>query len=40
MRYWATLSSDDGAHFDREIKLDAAKLPPRHMGTVPSRSLR
>jgi 3-isopropylmalate/(R)-2-methylmalate dehydratase large subunit len=28
MRYWATLTSDDGAHFDREIKLDAAKLPP------------
>jgi 3-isopropylmalate/(R)-2-methylmalate dehydratase large subunit len=28
MRYWQTLPSDDGAHFDREIKLDAAKLPP------------
>jgi 3-isopropylmalate/(R)-2-methylmalate dehydratase large subunit len=28
MRYWATLRSDDGAHFDREIRLDAAKLPP------------
>ena len=28
MRYWQTLGSDDGAHFDREIKLDAAKLPP------------
>src|SRR5213078_908700 len=28
MRYWETLTSDDGAHFDREIKLDAAKLPP------------
>jgi 3-isopropylmalate/(R)-2-methylmalate dehydratase large subunit len=27
-RYWQTLASDDGAHFDREIKLDAAKLPP------------
>src|SRR5271156_1642160 len=26
--YWQTLASDDGAHFDREIKLDAAKLPP------------
>jgi 3-isopropylmalate/(R)-2-methylmalate dehydratase large subunit len=26
--YWRTLTSDDGAHFDREIKLDAAKLPP------------
>src|SRR5271166_1190184 len=28
MRYWQTLTSDDGAHFDREIRLDAAKLPP------------
>ncbi|MEI7804413.1 MAG: 3-isopropylmalate dehydratase large subunit [Hyphomicrobiales bacterium] len=28
MRYWEKLSSDDGAHFDREIRLDAAKLPP------------
>ena len=28
MRYWHTLRSDDGAHFDREIRLDAAKLPP------------
>ena len=28
MRYWETLHSDDGAHFDREIQLDAAKLPP------------
>jgi 3-isopropylmalate/(R)-2-methylmalate dehydratase large subunit len=28
MRYWETLHSDDGAKFDREIKLDAAKLPP------------
>jgi 3-isopropylmalate/(R)-2-methylmalate dehydratase large subunit len=28
MRYWETLRSEDGAHFDREIKLDAAKLPP------------
>jgi 3-isopropylmalate/(R)-2-methylmalate dehydratase large subunit len=27
-RYWQTLQSDDGAHFDREIRLDAAKLPP------------
>ena len=26
--YWGNLHSDDGAHFDREIKLDAAKLPP------------
>ncbi|MFL6933494.1 MAG: 3-isopropylmalate dehydratase large subunit [Xanthobacteraceae bacterium] len=28
MRYWASLYSDEGAHFDREIRLDAAKLPP------------
>ena len=28
MRYWETLHSEDGAHFDWEIKLDAAKLPP------------
>src|SRR6202521_1203529 len=27
-RYWDTLYSDAAAHFDREIKLDAAKLPP------------
>jgi 3-isopropylmalate/(R)-2-methylmalate dehydratase large subunit len=28
LRYWDTLPTDDGAHFDREIRLDAAKLPP------------
>src|SRR6202451_1150172 len=28
MHYWETLRSDDGAHFDREIRLDAAMLPP------------
>ena len=28
LAYWHTLQSDDGAHFDREIRLDAAKLPP------------
>ena len=27
-RYWETLPTDDGAFFDREVKLDAAKLPP------------
>jgi 3-isopropylmalate/(R)-2-methylmalate dehydratase large subunit len=27
-RYWETLRSDQGAHFDREIRLDAAALPP------------
>jgi len=28
LRYWETLRSDDGAHFDHEVRLDAAKLPP------------
>src|SRR4051794_1271434 len=28
MRYWETLHSDEGAEFDRKIRLDAAKLPP------------
>jgi 3-isopropylmalate/(R)-2-methylmalate dehydratase large subunit len=28
MKYWETLKTDDGAHFDREVKLDAARLPP------------
>ena len=28
MRYWEKLRSDEGAHFDHEIRLDAAKLPP------------
>ena len=28
MAYWQTLHTDDGAHFDREVRLDAAKLPP------------
>jgi 3-isopropylmalate/(R)-2-methylmalate dehydratase large subunit len=27
-RFWDTLRSDDDAHFDREIRLDAARLPP------------
>src|SRR6266536_265714 len=27
-RYWERLRSDDGAAFDREVRLDAAKLPP------------
>jgi len=26
--YWRELRSDPGAHFDREVKLDAAALPP------------
>jgi len=28
VRYWQTLHSDEGAHFDREIRLDAGMLPP------------
>ena len=28
VRYWDTLRTDDGAHFDREVRLDAGKLPP------------
>jgi 3-isopropylmalate/(R)-2-methylmalate dehydratase large subunit len=26
--YWQTLPTDEGAHFDREVVLDAANLPP------------
>jgi 3-isopropylmalate/(R)-2-methylmalate dehydratase large subunit len=28
MKYWETLFTDDGAHFDKIITLDAASLPP------------
>jgi 3-isopropylmalate/(R)-2-methylmalate dehydratase large subunit len=28
MKYWEALRSDEGAHFDTEVKLDAARLPP------------
>ncbi len=28
MQYWQTLSTDDGAHFDTEVTLDAENLPP------------
>jgi 3-isopropylmalate/(R)-2-methylmalate dehydratase large subunit len=28
MQYWETLISDEGAALDREVKLDAARLPP------------
>jgi 3-isopropylmalate/(R)-2-methylmalate dehydratase large subunit len=28
IRYWETLHTDEGAHFDRIVKLDAANLPP------------
>ncbi len=27
-RYWETLHTDDGAHFDRIVRLDAGNLPP------------
>ena len=36
MRYWETLHSDEGAHFDREVVLDAAKpAADRHLGHEP-----
>jgi 3-isopropylmalate/(R)-2-methylmalate dehydratase large subunit len=28
MKYWEKLHSDEGAHFDREVRLNAANLPP------------
>ena len=28
LKYWETLHSDEGAHFDTEVRLDAASLPP------------
>ncbi|WNJ92177.1 3-isopropylmalate dehydratase large subunit [Bosea sp. 685] len=28
LRYWETLYSDEGAHFDRIVRLDANNLPP------------
>jgi 3-isopropylmalate/(R)-2-methylmalate dehydratase large subunit len=28
MAYWENLHSDEGAHFDREVRLDASRLPP------------
>jgi 3-isopropylmalate/(R)-2-methylmalate dehydratase large subunit len=28
MRYWETLRSDEAAHFDREVRLNASELPP------------
>ena len=28
LKYWETLYTDPGAHFDRVVKLDAAQLPP------------
>ncbi len=28
VRYWSTLHTDEGAHFDKVVRLDAAALPP------------
>jgi len=28
LAYWETLASDEGAHFDKTVRLDAANLPP------------
>jgi 3-isopropylmalate/(R)-2-methylmalate dehydratase large subunit len=28
VRFWRTLPSDEGAYFDREVRLDASNLPP------------
>ncbi|MGD9668772.1 MAG: 3-isopropylmalate dehydratase large subunit [Hyphomicrobiaceae bacterium] len=28
MKYWETLKTEEGAHFDTVVKLDAARLPP------------
>src|ERR671914_1318883 len=28
VRFWNTVRSDEGAHFDKEVRLDAANLPP------------
>jgi 3-isopropylmalate/(R)-2-methylmalate dehydratase large subunit len=28
VEYWKTLYTDEGAHFDKEVRLDAANLPP------------
>jgi 3-isopropylmalate/(R)-2-methylmalate dehydratase large subunit len=38
MHYWETLRSDDGAHFDTTVRLDAANLPPTvTWGTSPEQ---
>ena len=39
--YWKTLPSDEGAHFDREVNIDIAKLPPMiTWGTSPENVIR
>ena len=41
IRYWETLRTHDAAQFGREIRLDAAKLPPSSPGAqIRSKSLR
>ena len=36
VRYWETLPTDDGAHFDREVRLDAGEAAAdRHLGHEP-----
>lgn len=38
MKYWESLKSDDGAHFDKIISLDASNLPPTvTWGTSPEQ---
>jgi 3-isopropylmalate/(R)-2-methylmalate dehydratase large subunit len=40
MRYWEMLHSDDGAEFDREIRLDVSALPPLvTWGTNPEQAI-
>ena len=39
--YWKTLPSDEGAHFDKEVNLDIANLPPMiTWGTSPENVIR
>ncbi|MEM9355164.1 MAG: 3-isopropylmalate dehydratase large subunit [Pseudomonadota bacterium] len=38
IQYWQTLHTDDGAHFDQVVKLDASNLPPTvTWGTSPEQ---
>ena len=38
LAYWETLTSDEGAHFDKEVSIDAAQLVPHvTWGTNPSQ---
>ncbi|MDE1174871.1 MAG: 3-isopropylmalate dehydratase large subunit [Parvibaculaceae bacterium] len=41
VNYWKTLPSDEGAHFDKEIEIDIANLPPLiTWGTSPEDVIR